>query len=239
LRKNFELSSAAQVGGNKAVNQRLSPRAPMGERQRTRARFSDSPFDESIAMKRRLRQFRLVGGFSLSLVLFLIQPAWAARLLEVFVEHDGKVVSHTYYQDDGLADAATVWQYLNSQPIMVDDDVAAIEALADNRLAAVLEGHVVIRFQHSDRLIAQAHLSTLTLRRADDRSQAWFLPVAEVERSAQAAALGPPNPLPRFYFLGLEVMAWLSMLIAAFLAVAILIAIIVMVGTVIRRWRAN
>ena len=78
---------------------------------------------------------------------------------------------------------------------MVDDDVAAIE-LDHSTLEANLTGELVIRFQHADRVIAQARLSTLTLQRTDEQTQAWFLPDSEVEWTAVAAGLGAPSRLP-------------------------------------------
>ena len=99
------------------------------------------------------------------LVLFLCQAATAARLLQVYIEQDGAVVIHSYYQDGGLADAATVWRYLQRPPIMVDDDAMAVKANAASLLKAELAGDVTMRIQHVNRIIAQARLSTLALRR--------------------------------------------------------------------------
>jgi hypothetical protein len=127
------------------------------------------------------------------LVLLLGQAATAARLLDVYIEQDGAVVIHSYYQDDGLADAATVWRYLQRPPIIVDDDAMAVKANAASPLEAELVGDVAIRIQHVNRIIAQARLSTLALRRADEQTSGWFLPAAEVERAAAIAGLGKPN----------------------------------------------
>ena len=54
-----------------------------------------------------------------SLILLFTQSASAARLLQVYIEQDGEVIVHTFYQDGGRADAATVWRYLERDPIMV------------------------------------------------------------------------------------------------------------------------
>ncbi len=132
------------------------------------------------------------GVVALVTAILLVQPAWGARLLQVYVERDGIVVAHSYYEDDGRADAASVWHYLQHPPIMVDNGVAGIEADAEQRLEAHLEGDLLLRIQHVERIIAQARLSTLTLCREHEQSRAWFLPVAEVERTAAAAGLGPP-----------------------------------------------
>jgi hypothetical protein len=131
--------------------------------------------------------------FSPGLVLFLCQPATAARLLQVYIEQNGDVVMHGYYQDGGLADAATVWRYLQRPPIMVDDDAVAVKANAASPLQAELAGDVTMRIQHVNHIIAQARLSTLALRRVDEQTFGWFLPAAEVERTAAIAGLGGPN----------------------------------------------
>ncbi len=130
------------------------------------------------------------GLLALATAILLVRPAWGARLLQVYVERDGTVVSCSYYEDDGRADEATVWRYLQRQPIMVDDGVTNIETDADNPLEAQLKGDLLLRIQHVERIIAQARLSTLTLCREHQQTQAWFLPVAEVERTAAVAGLG-------------------------------------------------
>ena len=95
----------------------------------------------------RLTFFQL--GAALGAVLVVTPPAAAARLLQVYIEQDGKVVAHTYYDDGGRADAATVWRYLATPPIMVDEDVTAIEE-EQPALEANLTGDLVIRIQHVD-----------------------------------------------------------------------------------------
>jgi hypothetical protein len=82
----------------------------------------------------------------------------------VYIEQDGKLVAHTYYDDNGLANAATVWRYLATPPIMVGEDITEIEPEGP-ALEAKLTGELVIRFQHVDRVIAEARMSTLTLQR--------------------------------------------------------------------------
>lgn len=136
---------------------------------------------------------------ALTLILSACQSALAARLLEVAIEQDGVVVVHTYYQDNGRADAATVWRYLQDDPIMVDDEVTTLEGDHGNPLVQTLHGDVVVRFQHTHRVIAQVRVTNLTLQRADAQSQQWFLPAADVERTAALAGLGPrskPSPDP-------------------------------------------
>ena len=144
-------------------------------------------------MRIRSDLFRPAVLWALGSVLFFAQPASAARLLKVYIELDGNVIVHTFYEDGGRADAARVWRYLQDPPIMVNDDVTAVQADPDNPLHATLEGDLQIRIQHKTGVIAQARLSTLMLRRADEQTQQWFLPVAEVERTAGAAGLGPPS----------------------------------------------
>jgi hypothetical protein len=60
-------------------------------------------------------------------------------------------------------------------------------------LEAELVGDLAIRIQHVHRIIAQARLSTLALRRVDEQTSGWLLPAAEVERAAAIAGLGRPN----------------------------------------------
>jgi hypothetical protein len=124
------------------------------------------------------------------------RPVSAARLLDVYIELDGNVVAHTFYDDGGRAKAARVWRYLKDPPIMVDDDATAVQADPDNPLRATLRGELLVKIQHKTRVIAQARLSTLELCRADEQTQEWFLPKAEVERTASAAGLGPPSMSP-------------------------------------------
>jgi hypothetical protein len=144
-------------------------------------------------MPRNLLRCQLSHPLAVVIVFLSASPALAARLLHVYIEQDGKVVAHTYYDDGGRADAATVWRYLKNPPIMVEEEATSISADANDPLRGVLAGDVTIRIQHVDRVIAQARLSTLTLHRLDEGTPAWFLPESEVERTAAVAGLGPPK----------------------------------------------
>ena len=137
---------------------------------------------------------RIVFFFALAVSSLFTPSARAARLLNVYFEVDGEVVAHTYYDDGGRADAATVWRYLGRPPIMVDHETIRVEADANSPFYAKLEGDVRVRVQHVERIIAQVRVSGLTLYRQDQRTQQWFLPVSEVERTAGIAGLGPPSP---------------------------------------------
>ena len=141
------------------------------------------------SMQRRQFAFWCVFGLGLC----LMRPAAAARLLDVYIEQDGKIVVHTYYDDGGRADASTVWRYLKTPPIMVDDDVTNLAVAAEDPLNVKLTGDLEIRIQHSDAIIARTRLSSLLLRREDQQTQAWFLSESEVERTAFIAGLGPAS----------------------------------------------
>jgi hypothetical protein len=117
------------------------------------------------------------------------ESASAARLLNVRFESAGRLLLETYYQDGELADAATVWRYLGLRPIMVEESPLVVADTADPTRAD-LSGDVTISIQHAGRLIARAKVSGLTLTRGDPRGLQWFLPSAEVERTARAAGLG-------------------------------------------------
>jgi hypothetical protein len=118
------------------------------------------------------------------------KSASAARLINVTFERDGRVLLETYYQDGGLADAATVWRYLGRKPIMVEESPLVVANTADP-LRADLGGFVTVSVLHAGRLIARAKVSGLTLSRGDPSKTQWFLPGDEVERTALVARLGP------------------------------------------------
>jgi hypothetical protein len=130
----------------------------------------------------------------IAILLFVVlllsgESASAARLLNVRFESAGRLLLETYYQDGELADAATVWRYLGRRPIMVEESPLVVADTADPTRAD-LSDDVTISVQHAGRLIARAKVSGLTLTRGDPRSLQWFLPGAEVERTARAAGLG-------------------------------------------------
>ncbi len=157
----------------------------------------------------------------ISINLFCCEPAFAARLLQVHVECDGQLVVHTYYDDAGRADGATVWRYLGRQPIMVEEETVTVEPDAEAPLQATLNGDILVKFSHGDRVLAQAELSRLTLIRPDAQSSMWFLPGQEVERTATIAALGPPSALPEMQVFGISGLVGLSLLLVVFLTVAV------------------
>jgi hypothetical protein len=146
--------------------------------------------------------------------LALGNSAFAARLLSATVQLNGQTVLHSKYQDDDFwgapPGAATVWRYLGKEPLWVEKG-AEVQADAADPLRAKLQGNVVIRLQHVDRLIAEAKAADLTLIRADPSSDKWFLPAEGVERLAQAngiPAVPSPTPIER-------ASTWLGLSIAA------------------------
>jgi hypothetical protein len=118
------------------------------------------------------------------------KSACAARLIHVTFERDGRVLLETYYEDGGLADAATVWRYLGRKPIMIEKSPLVLANTTDP-LRAHLDGEVTISVLHAGRLIARAKVSGLTLVRGEPGNAQWFVPVDEVERTARVAGLGP------------------------------------------------
>jgi hypothetical protein len=118
------------------------------------------------------------------------KSASAARLIQVTFERDAGVLLETYYQDGGRADAATVWRYLGRKPIMVAESPRIVAKTGDAKRAQ-LDGEVTISVLHAGRLIGRAKVSGLTLVRGDPGSEDWFLPGAEVERTARLAGVGP------------------------------------------------
>ena len=121
------------------------------------------------------------------------ESAFAARLLTVTFERDGRLLLQTSYDDDGFANAATVWRYLGRKPIMVAASSQVLASTVDP-LRADLSGDVTISVRHVNRLIARAKVSHLTLARSDPSDTHWFLPGDEVERTARIAGLGPAVP---------------------------------------------
>jgi hypothetical protein len=116
--------------------------------------------------------------------------AYAARLINVRFESGDRVLLETYYQDDGLPGLATIWRYLGRKPIMAEAS-ELVAATAPDPLRAELTGGVIIRVMHAGRLIAQAKVDGLTLKRENTSNAHWFLPGDEVERTARIAGLGP------------------------------------------------
>jgi len=159
--------------------------------------------------------------------IFRCESAAAARLLQVHVECDGQLVLHTYYDDGGRADAATVWRYLGRQPIMVEEETATVDPDAESPLQATLEGDILIKFSHVDRVLAQAELSRLALIRLDDQSSMWFLSEQEVERTATIAGLGPPSTIPEIDFFAISILVGFALLAVLFLVIVIVVVSLV------------
>jgi hypothetical protein len=139
--------------------------------------------------------------------------ALAARLLTAAVECNEQCVLRTAYQDDGRQDAAIVWQYLDRKPLW-SEGATTIVADAADPLKATLQGKVMIRVQHGNRIIVAARTDTLCLARTDSANQDWFLAAGEIERighdnglkSASSRAVGASRPW-QLWFAGFVVAA--------------------------------
>lgn len=174
-----------------------------------------------------LRMVAFSAAILASIGLACCDTASAARLLQVHVECDGQLVLRTNYDDGGRADAATVWRYLGRQPIMVEEETVTVEPDGEAPLQATLEGDILIKFSHVDRVLAQAELSGLTLIRPDDQSVMWFLSEQEVERTATIAGLGPPSAVPEIDFFAVSAIVGFALLAVLFLVIVILVVTLV------------
>jgi hypothetical protein len=125
---------------------------------------------------------------SLPLSLLSNQPVSAARLLKFSVELDGRVVLSANHQDNGLADAATVWSYLCNKELIAEAG-AKLSINDDDPHRCQLRGAVVIRVMHAGTIIAEGKVNELRLVRLDTKRNKWTLLPAEVERVGQAAGL--------------------------------------------------
>ena len=85
------------------------------------------------------------------------KSAFAASLIDVTFERDGRVILGTYNQDGGSADAATVWRHLGRKPIMVAESPLVLANTADP-MRADLGGDVTVSVRHAGRLIARARV---------------------------------------------------------------------------------
>jgi hypothetical protein len=162
----------------------------------------------------RIRSRLAVSLLAVWLWLAMGSSAFAARLLSATVQLNGQTVLHTNYQDDDMWGAppggATVWRYLGKKPLWVEKG-AQVQADAAEPLQAKLQGTLVIRLQHVDRVIVEAKAAELTLIRADPSGDQWFLPVEEVERLAQANGI-PDVPSPTLFQ---RASTWLGLSVAA------------------------
>lgn len=166
-----------------------------------------------------------------ALICLLTSPACGARLLQVYLEADDRTILHTFYQDDGRAKAAAIWRYLKAPPIMVDENATSISVGTRDPLLATVQGNLILRVQHKERVIARASLSTLTLRREERQSQAWFLPAAEVERTAAVAGLGPAHSLWE--------RLWSHTALPVFMTLVVLVVAIALTALALLRFRGG
>src|SRR5262249_41240641 len=128
-------------------------------------------------------------------VLWLLSDgsASAARHLKGTVELNDKVVLRTSF-DDGNEPVPVLWRQLG-EDVLWEEEAAKIDPDAADASAAKLRGALVIRIYHVDRLLVEAKADELSLKRAGPAGDRWSIPMAEVERIAQANGIpNPPSP---------------------------------------------
>lgn len=125
-----------------------------------------------------------------ALIFFCSTPsAHAARLLRYTIEVNGTTFYSAIYADEGLGKPAEVWSYL--QLISFTPDPNARYVIEDTRPMQIkLAGNIVLRASHTNRSIAEAKLSELTLIQGDAKWNEWKLSMEEIERSGSVAGLG-------------------------------------------------
>lgn len=115
------------------------------------------------------------------LTLWCTESAYAARLLRFTIEVNGKTVFDAIHTDHGTAKPAEVWSYLRSVSFQGAGEPGALQMK--------LQGVVVIRAIHVERILAEAKVTELTLTRPNATSTEWSLPADEVVRTAGIAGL--------------------------------------------------
>lgn len=168
----------------------------------------------------RMRSHCAVNLLAVWLWVSMDSSAFGARLLSATVQLDGQTVLQTSYQDDDMwsapPGAATVWRYLSKKPLSAEK-VVQLEVDNSKPLQAKLQGTLVIRMQHVNRVIVEAKATELTLIRADPASDQWYLPVDEVERLAQANGIPGLPSATLFQFAS----TWLGLTAAAAVVVSL------------------
>ncbi len=128
------------------------------------------------------------------LLLCITPSAHAARLLRYTIEVNGTTLFTAIFADEGLSKPAEVWSYL--QLISFTPDPTARYAVDDTRPMQVkLAGNIIIRASHTNRSIAEAKLTELTLTQGDAKWNEWKLNMEEIVRSASVAGLGILPPI--------------------------------------------
>jgi len=115
--------------------------------------------------------------------------ALAARRLHFYVIQGGKTNLQTIWTSSDATPAAKVWRNLGREPAEVDEPGLAVAPEPGNPLRATLTGEVEIKLTHAIFLLGYCKVTNLILIRRDANSPRWYLPRAEVERTARAAGL--------------------------------------------------
>ena len=115
----------------------------------------------------------------------MTSSAWAARLIEGTVTHDGipiLTVIHT-------ANDSTPAAYLFRQVSGWQATEAGRKLLADGK-QKVINGNITISLKHVDRVLVEATVKELELKAGKEQAS-WDLTPGSVEKVAQAAGLEP------------------------------------------------
>src|SRR5262245_11820289 len=92
--------------------------------------------------------------------LFCAESASAARLLNFSVELNGQKNLTAIHDDNGLADAATVWSYLRDKELSVEAG-AQLPIKGNDPLQCQMQGNIVIRVIHAGKVIAESKVTDL------------------------------------------------------------------------------
>src|SRR5262249_21254953 len=113
-------------------------------------------------------------------------PVWAARIVSLEVEQDGKVVLRGSAADDGLPRAPIVWRYLKSHRLQPVEGFA-LQPESGRPLEAVLRGNLRVHVRYG----AEVQTTELRLTRESEQSPSWQIDPAWVEANAPSGDLNP------------------------------------------------
>lgn len=137
---------------------------------------------------------RFAMGFAALTVVALgtAPAARAARLIHWQVELDGQIVLEGIATDSGHEPAEFVWLYLHSTVWEPSGGFTMPEA-AGHPPQSKIEGRIMLRAQHVDRVLAEATLDSLAFRPYPSQSWGWQIMPDEVTRTAKLAGLTIPQ----------------------------------------------
>lgn len=110
---------------------------------------------------------------------------YGQRFLSMEIYQEDQLVLESNFGVPDTSGPKAIWEYAGTPPFSIAEESLQIRADETNSLQSKLDGKIHIKIFHVKKLMTEAHLKTLTLKRKNAETIRWFLSEGDVKMAIE------------------------------------------------------